>query len=36
MKGLLGEGRAMEVVYLELVKTFDTVSHKIVTDKLSK
>ena len=34
MTGLVGEGRARDIVYLAFSKAFGTVSHKILTDKL--
>ncbi|GAB0205839.1 mitochondrial enolase superfamily member 1 [Grus japonensis] len=34
MTGLVDEGRAVDVVYLDFKKAFDAVSHKILTEKL--
>ncbi|KAK4824621.1 hypothetical protein QYF61_016927 [Mycteria americana] len=34
MTGLVDKGRAVDIVDLDFSKAFDTVSHKIVTDKL--
>ncbi|GAB0209103.1 mitochondrial enolase superfamily member 1 [Grus japonensis] len=34
MTGLVDEGRAVDIVYLDFSKAFDTVSHKILIDKL--
>jgi len=34
MSGLVDEGRAVDSVYLNFIKTFGTVSHKILIDKL--
>ncbi|PKU31592.1 rna-directed dna polymerase from mobile element jockey- hypothetical protein [Limosa lapponica baueri] len=36
MTGLAVEGRAVDIVYLDLSKVFDTVSHKILIQKLMK
>ena len=34
MTGLADEGRAVDIVYLDFSKAFDTVSHKILIDRL--
>jgi len=34
MTGLVDEGRAVDVVYLDFSKAFDTVSHKILIERL--
>ena len=34
MTGLVDKGRAVDIPYLDFNKAFDTVSHKILTDKL--
>ena len=34
MTGLVDKGRAVDIVDLDFSKAFDTVSHKIITDKL--
>ena len=34
MTGLVDEGRAGDIVYLDFRKAFDTVPYKIITDKL--
>ncbi|GAB0183017.1 mitochondrial enolase superfamily member 1 [Grus japonensis] len=34
--GLVGEGRAVGIVHLDFCKAFDTVSHKILMEKLMK
>ena len=36
MTGLVGEGRAMDIVCLDLSKAFSTVSHMILLKKLMK
>lgn len=36
MTGLVDEGRAMVIVYLHVSKAFNTVSHKILADELTK
>ena len=36
MAGWLDEGRAVDVVYLDFSKAFNTVSHNTLTDKLRK
>ena len=36
MTGLVEEGRAVDIVYLDFSKAFDTVSHKIFMKKLMK
>ncbi|GAB0207040.1 mitochondrial enolase superfamily member 1 [Grus japonensis] len=34
MTGLVDEGRAVDIVYLDIRKAFDTMSHKILMEKL--
>jgi len=36
MTRLVGEGRAVDTVYLVFSKAFDTISHKVLTEKLMK
>ncbi|KAK4828527.1 hypothetical protein QYF61_026949 [Mycteria americana] len=36
MTGLEDEGRAVDIIYLDFSKAFDTVSHKILIDKMMK
>jgi len=36
MTGWVDEGRAVDVVYLDFSKAFDTVSHNVLTGKLRK
>jgi len=36
MTGWVGEGRAVDVVYLDFSKALDTVSHNIVLGKIRK
>ena len=36
VNSLIHEGRAVDVVYLDFRKSFDTVSHNILVDKLTK
>ena len=36
MTDLVGEGRAVDIVYQDLTKTFNSVSHKTLKEKLMK
>ncbi|GAB0208209.1 mitochondrial enolase superfamily member 1 [Grus japonensis] len=36
MTGLVDEGRAVDIVYLDFKQAFDTVSHSILIEKLMK
>jgi len=36
MTSLIDEGRAVDIAYLDFSKTFDTVLHKILIEKLLK
>lgn len=36
MSGLVDEGRAEDIACLDFIKAFDTISHKIVKEKLMK
>jgi len=36
MTGLVGKGRAVDIVCLNFIKAFDTLPHKILKDKLIK